>query len=231
MRRRRHDRRRGDEAGSVDVVAVPELAAGRLDGVAARARARREVDAAGGDGGVATGSPISCRRRSSTGTGQPEAGVGGRAKPRLWLRPPEAAGAMDGPAAVKQARGVCTQPQAQAGRHVAGDRERRKAPRGGDRRAWGRRSCHGRMLRRKSESQAPLARHVSDCLGQADGPGGGGVSTCVPHLRRRHPAHCLHHGAGADPENPHASWRTARAATSVARSWPAHRLGRDRPSP
>ena len=28
-------------------------------------------------------------------------------------------------------RGVCTQPQAQAGRHVAGDRERRKAPRGG----------------------------------------------------------------------------------------------------
>ncbi|NBV47237.1 MAG: hypothetical protein EBR86_16780, partial [Planctomycetia bacterium] len=51
-------------------------------------------------------------------------------------------------------------------------RERRKAPRGGDRRAWGRRSCHGRMRRRKSESQAPLARHVSDCLGQADGPGG-----------------------------------------------------------
>jgi hypothetical protein len=32
---------------------------------------------------------------------------GGRAKPRLWLRPPEAAGAMDGPAAVKQAT-VCS---------------------------------------------------------------------------------------------------------------------------
>jgi ssDNA-binding Zn-finger/Zn-ribbon topoisomerase 1 len=29
--------------------------------------------------------------------------------------------------------------------------------------------------------------------------------------------------AGADPENPDASWRTARAATGVARSWPAHR--------
>ncbi len=26
--------------------------------------------------------------------------------------------------------------------------------------------------------------------------------------------------SGADPENPHASWRTARAATGVARSWP-----------
>ncbi|MFM7520807.1 MAG: glycosyltransferase family 9 protein [Planctomycetota bacterium] len=84
---------------------------------------------------------------------------------------------------------------------------------------------------RKSESQAPLARHVSDCLGQADGPGGGGVSTCVPHLRRRHPAHRLHHGAGADPENPHASWRTARATTPLSRPWPADRLGRDCPSP
>jgi len=37
--------------------------------------------------------------------------------------------------------------------------------------------------------------------------------------------------AGADPENPYASWRTARAATSVARSWPAHRLGRARADP
>ena len=44
---------------------------------------------------------------------------GGRAKPRLWLRPPEAAGAMDGPAAVKQARGVCAESQAQARRHGA----------------------------------------------------------------------------------------------------------------
>jgi hypothetical protein len=47
---------------------------------------------------------------------------GGRAKPRLWLRPPKSAGAMDGPAAVKQARGVCTQPQAQAGRDGTGHR-------------------------------------------------------------------------------------------------------------
>ncbi len=28
-------------------------------------------------------------------------------------------------------------------------------------------------------------------------------------LRRRHPTDRVHHGAGADPENPHASWRTA----------------------
>jgi len=44
---------------------------------------------------------------------------GGRAKPRLWLRPAEAAGAMDGPAAVKQARSVCPEPPAAAGRHGA----------------------------------------------------------------------------------------------------------------
>jgi hypothetical protein len=44
---------------------------------------------------------------------------GGRAKPWLWLRPPEAAGAMDGPAAVKQARGVRPESQAQVRRHRA----------------------------------------------------------------------------------------------------------------
>ena len=37
---------------------------------------------------------------------------GGPAKPRLWLRPPEAAGAMDGLAAVKQARGLRAEPPA-----------------------------------------------------------------------------------------------------------------------
>jgi hypothetical protein len=52
---------------------------------------------------------------------------GGRAKPRLWLRPPEAAGAMDGPAAVKQARGVRPESQAQVRRHGAGHRECRQA--------------------------------------------------------------------------------------------------------
>ena len=43
----------------------------------------------------------------------------------------------------------------------------------------GRRACRDcprrrRLLRR--ESKAPLARHVTDCLGQAHGPGGRGVS-------------------------------------------------------
>jgi hypothetical protein len=61
---------------------------------------------------------------------------------------------------------------------VEGDRERRKAPRGGDRRAWGRRSRHGRLLRRASK--APLARHLEDCVGETHGPGGGGVSARVP---------------------------------------------------
>ena len=37
--------------------------------------------------------------------------------------------------------------------------------------------------------KAPLARHVADRMGQAHGSGGGGVSTPVPSVRRRHPAH------------------------------------------
>jgi hypothetical protein len=37
--------------------------------------------------------------------------------------------------------------------------------------------------------------------------------------------------SGADPENPHASWRTARATTGVTRSWTADRLGRARADP
>ena len=94
--------------------------------------------------------------------------------------------AAEAPASVS--RGVCAESQAQAGRHGARDREHRQAGRRHDRRAWGRRSRHGRMLRRESESKAPLARHLPDCLGQADGPGGGGVSARVPSVRRRHPA-------------------------------------------
>ncbi len=67
--------------------------------------------------------------------------------------------------------------------------------------------------------------------GQADGPGGGGVSARVPSVRRRHSADRVHHGAGADPEDPHAPWRTARAATNRSRAGPAHRLGRARSGP
>ncbi|NBX30740.1 hypothetical protein EBR04_09935 [bacterium] len=54
---------------------------------------------------------------------------GGRAKPRLWLRLPEAAGAMDGPAAVQQARGVRTESQAEARRHGVGNRQHRQTAR------------------------------------------------------------------------------------------------------
>jgi hypothetical protein len=77
---------------------------------------------------------------------------GGRAKPRLWLRPPKAAGAMDVPAAVKQARGVRPESQAQVRRHGPRDRECRQAARCRDwwacgRRTCGARRCHRRLLR------------------------------------------------------------------------------------
>jgi hypothetical protein len=132
-----------------------------------------------GANGVVELSPFAGRmpvRRSSQTLALAAAAHGGRGQGwpcrQMSARPARRSRAAAAQAPAQVSRGVCTQPQAQAGRHVACDRERRKAPRGGDRRAWGRRSCHGRMLRRKSESQAPLARHVSDCLGQADGPGG-----------------------------------------------------------
>ena len=54
-------------------------------------------------------------------------------------------------------------------------------------RAKGKRDRH-RLLRSRSQS---LARYVADCMGEADGSGGGGVSTCVPHLRRRHPGSAM----------------------------------------
>ena len=55
-------------------------------------------------------------------------------------------------------------------------------------------------------------------LGQAHGAGGGGVSARVPELRRRHPADCVDHGAGADPEDFDTCGRAARASSSLARS-------------
>ena len=165
-----------------------------------------------GANGVVDLSPFAGRmpvRRSSQTLALAATAHGGRGQGwpcrQMSSRPARRSRAAAAQAPAQVSRGVCTQPQAQAGRHVVGDRERRKAPRGGGRRAWGRRLCHGRMLRRKSESQAPLARHVSDCLGQADGPGGGGVSTCVPSVWRRYPADHVHHGAGADSEDPDTS--------------------------
>ena len=40
--------------------------------------------------------------------------------------------------------------------------------------------------------------------------GGGGVSTRVPTVWRRHPAHHIHHRSGADPEDPDTPRRTAQ---------------------
>jgi hypothetical protein len=41
----------------------------------------------------------------------------------------------------------------------------------------------------------------------------------------------VHHRPGADPEDHHTSWRTARVASAFACSRPAHRLGRARAGP
>ena len=103
-----------------------------------------------------------------------------------------------------------------------------------------------RLLRTRSQS---LARHLTDCVGEADGPGGGGVSARVPELWRRYSTQ-RRRPAGAGPlrtggsqagegqdgfarvkSAPHASWRTARAAARLAGPGPAHRLGRARAGP
>ena len=91
--------------------------------------------------------------------------------------------------------------------------------------------------------KAPLTRHLTDCVGQTDGAGGGGVSARVPELRRRHPAESrrpagagLLRTGGSHAEEgqdgfarvksaPHTPRRTARAASRLARPRPAHRLG------
>ena len=87
--------------------------------------------------------------------------------PARRSRPPAA----KAPASVS--RGVCAESQAEAGRHGPGNREHRQATGGCDGWAWERRSRHGRMLRREPrDAKAPLARHVTDCLGKTDGPGG-----------------------------------------------------------
>ena len=43
----------------------------------------------------------------------------------------------------------------------------------------------------RSNQKTRLARHLTDCVGQAHGAGGGRVSTRVPQLRRRHSADAL----------------------------------------
>jgi hypothetical protein len=102
------------------------------------------------------------------------------------------------------------------------------SPRSRCRWACGQCACHG-LLRHSGE--APVARHLPDCVGETPGPGRRGVPARVPKLRGRHPADRLHHQAGADPQDPHAPGRTVRTATDLARPWPAHRLGRARASP
>ena len=108
-------------------------------------------------------------------------------------------------------------------------REHRQAARSRGWRACGRRTTRGRLLRHSCE--APVARHLADYLGETHGPAGRGVPARVPSMWRRHPAHRLHHGAGADPEDPDALGRTTRTAAGVARPRTGHRLGRACPDP
>jgi len=79
--------------------------------------------------------------------------------------------------------------------------------------------------------QTALPRQLPDCVGQVDDAGGRGVFAPVPGVRRRHPAHLVHHGAGANPEDSSTPWRTARAAAALSRSQAADRLGRARSGP
>ena len=53
----------------------------------------------------------------------------------------------------------------------------------------------------------------------------------MPGVWWRHPTHRVHHGSGADPEDPDTSWRAARTAARLAGPWPADRLGRVRAGP
>jgi len=69
-------------------------------------------------------------------------------------------------------------------------RECRQAARGRDRSACGQRTCGGRRCHRRLlrlMRQTALPRHLPDCVGETDGPRGGGVSFCVPGVRGRHP--------------------------------------------
>ena len=68
----------------------------------------------------------------------------------------------------------------------------------------------------QTRSQATLARHVADCVGETHGAGGGGVSFCVPGVWWRHPVHRVHHGAWADPEDSDTPRRAAGATTRLA---------------
>jgi len=72
------------------------------------------------------------------------------------------------PAACSHSPTAKADPAASAARRRgAWQREHRQAAGGHERRACGRPSRHGGLLGRESGSNAPLARHVTDCLGRA----------------------------------------------------------------
>jgi hypothetical protein len=56
-----------------------------------------------------------------------------------------------------------------------------------------------------------------DAKGQTHGPGGRGVSLCVPGVWWRHPAHRIHHRSGPDTEDPHAPRSESRIQPGQSR--------------
>jgi hypothetical protein len=77
-------------------------------------------------------------------------------------------------------------------------------------------------------TNSPAPTTPPDARGEAHRTDRQRLPARVPRLWRRHPPQRLHHRPGADPEDPHASWRAARAATARAGARPADRLGRAR---
>jgi len=170
-----------------------------------------------------TGSPISCRRRASTGIGITAS-----------LHPITSSG----PPSRRMTKGnIGKRREAVAGGHAAGgratggccDANPNQKPRSHDtsRIAW------AKLMVRVGE-EFPL--ECPNCGGDIRLIAFRLLSECetIPGLRSLGNLRLLRTScprAGADPENPHASWRTARATTGVARSWPAHRLGRTRVDP
>jgi hypothetical protein len=94
-------------------------------------------------------------------------------------------------------------------------------------------------MRRAEMPPATAATHATnrdlttppDAKGETHGPGGEGVSAGVPLGAAATSGSSRYTQARADPEGPHASGRTARAAASLSRPWPAHRPGRARAGP
>ena len=118
-------------------------------------------------------------------------------------RRPAAAQAPASPAALKQAGGVCAESQARADRD--GTRHKGMSASGAIPQRAGMRETTTPREAAVTRIKSPARTTHPECLGQTDGPGGRGVFTGVPRVRRRRPAHRVHHRTGPHPKDPHAA--------------------------